>query len=77
MIPKTPYDSIVSLPNSNSSSDRCFCGAAMKPQKTTIFFDDQRWDVVLQVCLKCHPAPSVPISHYTRSMDFMGNGASN
>ncbi len=66
MVPETLHDSIVSFLNSNSSKKqvaRCRCGAMMKPQKTTLFYDGQRWDVVLQVCSKCRPAPSVPISH--------------
>ena len=66
MDPETPYPSIVSLPNSNSSknqSDGCLCGAVMEPRHTTLFCDGQSWEVVLQVCSMCHPVPSVAFSH--------------
>lgn len=69
MGPQTLHDSIVSFLNSNSVKkpiSRCHCGATMKPYKTTFFYDGQSWNIVLEVCLKCRPEPSVPISHTNR-----------
>jgi hypothetical protein len=66
MVPETLHDLIVGFLNSGSSKKQfawCRCGAAIEHRKTTLFYDGRRWDIVLQVCLKCHPAASFPISH--------------
>jgi hypothetical protein len=60
MVAETLHDSIVTFLDSNASKKpvaRCVCGAAMEPHYATFFYDGRSWEVVLQVCLKCHPDP--------------------
>jgi hypothetical protein len=64
MPPETLHDSIVNFLNSSKSKERvarCLCGAVLEPRYTTFFYDGQSWEIVLQVCVKCNPAPKVPV----------------
>ena len=68
MAPDSVHESILEFLKSAKSSRRagdtrcCACGSATTPQNITFFFDSQSWQVILRVCLKCHPAPCPPIS---------------
>jgi hypothetical protein len=67
MAPDSVHESILEFLNSAKLSrrardSRCACGSRMTRQKTTFFYDGQSWKVILPVCLKCRPAPDVPIS---------------
>jgi hypothetical protein len=68
MAPDSVHESILEFLNSAEPSrrarnTRCACGSTMTPRNTTFFYNGQSWGVILRVCLKCHPAPHVPISH--------------
>jgi hypothetical protein len=62
--PTTLNQSIVKFLESASSAKnttpRCRCGATMKYQKTTIFYEGKGWEVELPVCVRCNPSPSAP-----------------
>lgn len=59
--------SIVDFLTSNSRAGEPLpcpkCGSARHSQTTTFFYDGQRWDVLLPVCLKCPTLPHPPPSH--------------
>lgn len=66
MVPETLHESILSFLNSKTRQKpiaRCYCGALMVPYNTKFFYDGRSWDVVLETCLKCQPAPDGPISY--------------
>jgi hypothetical protein len=67
MAPDSVNESILKFLNSDDPSrrrnTRCPCGSIMTRQNTTFFYNGQSWEVILRVCLKCHPAPHVRISH--------------
>jgi hypothetical protein len=67
MAPDSARESILEFLSSAKSSptrnNRCACGSTMARQNTTFFYNGQSWEVILSVCLKCHPAPDVPVSY--------------
>jgi hypothetical protein len=68
MAPDSVRESILEFLNSVKPSrrardTRCACGSTMTPRNTTFFYNGQSWEVILSVCLKCHPAPDVPVSY--------------
>jgi hypothetical protein len=74
MAPDSARESILEFlncvkPSRRARDTRCPCGSTMTRQNTTFFYDGQSWGVILRVCLKCHPAPDVPISDDPTSYD--------
>ena len=65
MAPDSAHESVLEFLNSPKSSRRagdarCFaCGSTLTPRSTTFFYGGQSWEVILRVCIKCHPAPHV------------------
>jgi hypothetical protein len=60
MVPETLHQTVLDFLNSVSSAKRkkvvrCGCGAVMKYQNATFFYEGRNWDVELPICFKCHP----------------------
>jgi hypothetical protein len=63
MEPATLHQSIVEFLNSPAMPHtRCACGAMKENRETTFFYEGQRWELELPVCMKCNPSP-VLVAH--------------
>jgi len=74
MVPNSARESILEFldsakPSRRAGDTRCACGSRTTRQNTTFFYDGQSWEVILRVCLKCHPATNLPFSDVFISYD--------
>jgi hypothetical protein len=79
MVPETLHQTVVDFLNSVSSARKkivhCGCGAVMKYQRGTFFYEGRNWEVELPICFKCHPIRHSmrPAEEDVRSESFKTN----